>query len=111
VPEAFLPPFHWGYAPATQLSISADQSQSVQLIADALTYSADQTVRIELNGTPVCSHSFGRINQKERLTALLDLRAGPNKLTFYYTQALITPQDPRQLAVIFLGLRLLAPIA
>lgn len=111
VPEAFLPPFHWGYAPATQLSISANQAQSMQLIADALTYSANQTVRIELNGTPVCSHSFGRINQKERLTALLNLRAGSNQLTFHYTQALITPQDPRQLAVIFLGLRLLAPIA
>ena len=62
---------------------------------------------IELNGLPVLKHAFTHTNQKERLTAPLQLRNGANHLTFHYSQALVTSQDARKLAVIFLTLRIL----
>lgn len=107
VPEAFLPHFHWGYAPTTTLRLDATQSGPAQLIAEALTYSDDQTVTLELNGQPVGAHTFGRINQKETLTIPLKLAPGENQLRLHYRNALITAHDPRKLAVIFLSLRVL----
>ena len=106
VPAAFLPPFHWGYAPVTALTVSSAQGQPARLVAEALTYSENQTVTVELNGVPVLRHAFGRVNQKETLTAPLPLRAGDNELCFRYSQALVTAHDARQLAVIFLSLRI-----
>jgi hypothetical protein len=107
VPEAFLPPFHWGYAPVTQLLIHSNSPAQAHLVAEALTYSDGQTVRVELNGVPLLRHSFTRTNQKERLSVSLPLHAGENQLTFHYSQALITDFDRRKLAVIFLSLRVL----
>jgi len=106
VPAAFLPPFHWGYAPATALTIASAQGQPARLVAEALTYSENQIVTVELNGLPVLQHCFGRVNQKETLTALLPLRAGGNELCFRYSQALVTAHDARKLAVIFISLRI-----
>lgn len=106
-PAAFLPPFHWGYAPETRLLIKSDTSRQARLVADGLTYSEGQTVLIELNGGPILRHAFARTNQKDRLSASLLLRAGDNHLVFKYSQALVTDHDVRQLAVIFLCLQIL----
>ncbi len=108
VPEAFLPPFHWGFAPVTRLVIHSADAKPVRFVADALTYTERQTVRVELNGVPVLTHTFSRINQKERLAAPLALLAGRNELTLHYSRHLTTDYDPRQLAMIFLSLRVLA---
>ncbi len=105
VPEAFLPPFHWSYAPATHLSIHSQESREVRFHAEGLTYSENQTVRVELNGALVLQHAFGRINQKETLAASLPLLAGENRLVLHYSQCLVTEHDARKLAVIFLSLR------
>jgi hypothetical protein len=106
VPEAFLPPFHWGYAPATHLAVDATASRSATLVADFLTYCENQTVSVELNGTPLQQHAFARTNQRERLTVPLTLRPGRNELVLRYSQSLVTDYDPRKLAALFLGLRL-----
>ncbi|MDB6114772.1 MAG: hypothetical protein JWQ62_1717, partial [Lacunisphaera sp.] len=111
VPEAFLPPFHWGYAPSTELTIHSRRPREARFAAEALTYSEGQVVNVELNGAPVLRHAFGRVNQKELLTASLPLRAGDNQLTLRYDKFLRTEHDPRQLAAIFLSLRLEAEIA
>ncbi len=107
VPAAFLPPFHWGFAPATCLLITADGPRLARLVADALTYSEGQTVVLELNGNPILQHAFTRTNQKEQLTTPLHLRTGDNHLTFNYSQSLVTDHDTRKLAVIFLTLQIL----
>ncbi len=107
VPEAFLPPFHWGFAPVTRLAVDSPAGKPASLITEMLTYTENQSVTIELNGVPVGRHSFARTNQKERLAAPLDLRAGTNQLTLHYSQYLTTDHDPRKLAVIFLSLRIL----
>lgn len=107
VPEAFLPPFHWGYAPSTTLIIPSADGHPARLITEALTYSENQTVTIELNGVPVLRHAFGRVNQKETITAPLPLRAGENQLLLRYGECFQTAHDPRRLAVIFLSLRIL----
>ena len=111
VPEAFLPRFHWGFAPATELQITADPSGACHLIADVLTYSEDQVVTVELNGQPVLEHTFGRINQKETITAALSPAPGDNVLRFRYRHGLVAPHDPRKLAVIFLSLRVVPTVA
>jgi hypothetical protein len=110
VPEAFLPPFHWGYAPQTRLALESPSGGPVQFTAEMLTYSDNQSVVAELNGTPVAQHAFGRVNQMERLALRLDLRPGPNELVLRYRTSLVTSYDPRQLAVIFLSLGI-QPIA
>jgi hypothetical protein len=108
VPEAFLPPFHWGYAPATHLLIEPTTGSPATLVADLLTYSPNQTVRIELNGTLLLEHAFPRINQRDRLTVPLPtLQSGRNDLVFRYSQSLVTDHDARPLAVIFLTLRII----
>jgi hypothetical protein len=107
VPAAFLPPFHWGYAPATSLTIVSADGRPGRLVAEALTYSDKQNVTIELNGAPVLRHAFSRVNQKETLAGRLPLRAGENQLVLRYTECLQTAQDARKLAVIFLSLRIL----
>jgi hypothetical protein len=107
VPEAFLPPFHWGYAPATTFASQSATGQSARLVAEALTYSERQIVTVELNGTPLFRHEFTRVNQKEILDLPLSLAAGENLFTLRYTESLRSPHDPRALAVIFLSLRIL----
>ena len=109
VPEAFLPPFHWGYAPVTRLAVDSSAGNPASLVAEMLTYSENQSVTVELNGIPVGRHTFARTNQKERLAAPLHLRTGANQLTLQYSQHLTTDHDPRKLAVIFLSLRILPP--
>jgi hypothetical protein len=106
VPAAFLPPFHWGLAPATRLGFTATTAGPVRLLAELLTYSEGQSVRIELNGAPVHQLAFPRTNQLERLQLLLPARTGRNELAFHYTQALVTTHDPRRLAALFLRLQL-----
>lgn len=106
VPEAFLPPFHWGYAPATRLAVTAPTAGAANLVATMLTYSDRQVVTVRLNGTPLARHAFDRVNQKVTLSVPLPLRPGENEVTFDYTQSLVTERDPRQLAVIFLGLQI-----
>jgi hypothetical protein len=108
VPEAFLPPFHWGYAPATQLAINSPGGQSARLLAEVLTYSENQTIAVELNGTPVGQLVFPRTNQRELLDLPLTLPAGRNELVLRYSQSLVTAHDPRQLAAIYLSLRIVA---
>jgi hypothetical protein len=107
VPEAFLPPFHWGYAPATVLTISSTDGHPTRLLAEVLTYSENQTVTLELNGALVHKHAFGRVNQKETISLPLPLRQGDNELVFRYGTGLRTAHDPRSLAVIFLSLQVL----
>lgn len=109
VPEAFLPPFHWGYAPVTRLALDAAAGRTVRLVAEMLTYSEDQVVTIELNGVPAGRHAFSRTNQKERLSLPLTLRPGQNEVALRYDRSLVTAHDPRPLAVIFLSLRIIAP--
>jgi hypothetical protein len=106
VPEAFLPPFHWGYAPATVLQIESPAAGAATLAADLLTYSENQTVTVELNGLPLTQLSFTRTNQRERLSVPLALRPGRNELILRYGQSLVTGHDPRRLAAIFLGLQI-----
>lgn len=108
VPEAFLPPFHWGFAPFTQLAIESTAGQPACLVADVLTYSESQAVTIELNGHSVGLHAFTHTNHKERLVAPLTLRLGRNELILRYSQCLVTDYDSRKLAVIFLSLRILS---
>lgn len=105
VPEAFLPQFHWGFAPTTTLRLTGTRAGTARLVAEALTYSEDQVVTVELNGRPVTEHAFGRINQKETISADLHLGPGENTLSFHYRHGLVAPHDPRKLAVIFLSLR------
>lgn len=107
VPEAFLPPFHWGYAPTTVLTVDSPAATTAILVADLLTYSENQTVDVELNGTPLRQLAFARVNQRERLLVPLTLRAGRNELHLRYSQSLVTDHDPRKLAAIFLGLRII----
>ncbi len=109
VPEAFLPHFHWGYAPATVLAIEAPASGTGHLTADLLTYSDHQTVRVEVNGAPLHQLAFARTNQRERISVSLPLRAGRNELRLSYSQSLVAPHDPRALAAIFLCLRVTPP--
>lgn len=105
VPEAFLPPFHWGFAPATRLAIHSAAPRTARLVAHALTYSRGQTIRLELNEATVLSHAFSRVNQMESIVAPLALRSGLNHLTLHYSEQLTTDHDPRLLAVLFLSLR------
>lgn len=105
VPEAFLPVFHWGYAPTTHLSVSCPAAGTGRLTADMLTYSDDQSIEVLVNGARVATHTFTRVNQRERLDVPLTLRAGDNEIVLRYARQLVAPHDPRQLAVIFLTLR------
>jgi len=105
VPEAFLPPFHWGYAPVTRLAVDATTTQPARLEAEMLTYSEGQVLTVELDGVPVARHAFTRTNQKEHLSVPLALRHGRNQLILRFEHGLVTDHDPRRLAVIFLSLR------
>ena len=107
VPEAFLPPFHWGYAPSTVIGIDAKSSGPGLLTAEMLTYSEKQVMEVVLNGSPVHRLEFSRTNQRERLILPMALRAGRNHLSFSYSCSLKSEHDPRSLAVIFLSLRTL----
>lgn len=109
VPEAFLPQFHWGYAPTTVLAIDSPLPGTGRLAAVLLTYSDNQTVTVELNGVNLHQLAFPRTNQRERLAVSLPLRAGRNELRLSYTQSLTSPHDPRALAAIFLSLRVTMP--
>jgi hypothetical protein len=104
VPEAFLPAFHWAYAPITRLAIDSPSSRSDTLCADLLTYCENQSITIKLNGSACLTHAFTCTNQRERLTVPLFLRPGRNELTLHYERSLVTDYDPRKLAALFLGL-------
>ena len=106
VPEAFLPSFHWGHYPQTQLVIDSVEDQTVILNTEFLTYSENQSMNLRLNGIALESLTFPQINQKESLCIPLHLRAGRNELTFQYSEKLVTDYDERQLAVLFLTLRI-----
>ena len=105
IPEAFLPPFHWGLAPATELSLPSPDGRPALFTAECLTYMERQVVTVELNGAIVLRHAFSRVNQKEILTATLPLRPGANQLMLHYAESLRSDHDPRALGVIFLSLR------
>lgn len=107
VPEAFLPKFRWGLGPVTTLAIVSPREATAQLEAECLTYSEGQVLTVELNGTSVHAHRFGEVNQKETLRVPLALRQGENILRLRYAEALVSPHDPRPLAVIYLSLRVL----
>lgn len=111
VPEAFLPQFHWGYAPVTRLAVTSPAGGKAHLMVDFLTYSDRQTATVELNGIALGEHAFVRINQRERIHLPLELRAGANELTLRFSQALVTPHDPRRLAAIFLRLRVTGAVS
>ncbi len=106
VPEAYLPNFHWGQAPATQLRIESERARTARLTIEALTYSDRQKVTIELNGARLHEHAFGRVNQRERIACPLPLQAGENHLVLRYAESMQTSYDPRKLAVIYLALRI-----
>jgi len=106
VAEAYLPNFHWGQAPASHLLVTSPRARSARLAIEALTYSDGQRVTVEVNGTPVHTHAFGRVNQRERIACALPLEAGGNQVTLRYTTFTQTEYDPRQLAVIYLSLRI-----
>ncbi|MDB6167179.1 MAG: hypothetical protein JWM88_43 [Verrucomicrobia bacterium] len=106
VPEAYLPNFHWGQAPATELLVESPAPRQARLAIEALTYAERQDVAVELNGTVVHRHVFQRVNQRERIVCALPLRAGENHLVLRYAGFLQTAIDPRQLAVIYLSLRI-----
>lgn len=105
VPEAFLPSFHWGLAPATELSLPSPDGRPASFMAECLTYVERQVITVELNGATVLRHAFSRVNQKEVLTATLPLRPGDNRLVLHYAESLLSVHDPRALGVIFLSLR------
>ncbi|MBI2517136.1 MAG: glycosyltransferase family 2 protein [Opitutae bacterium] len=106
VPHAFLPPFHWGLAPETLLKVDSPAARRATLVAEALTYSEDQSLILELNGSIVARHVFARINEKQPIVASLPLIAGSNQLAIRYHTSLQTSYDPRRLAVIYLSLRI-----
>ncbi len=105
VPEAFLPVFHWGYAPSTRLTVGSATGGNARLTAEVLTYSDDQAIDVEVNGVSLARHAFTRVNQRDRVELTLPLRAGDNELVLRYRQGLVSPHDQRRLAVIFLALR------
>jgi hypothetical protein len=107
VPEAFLPVFHWGYAPATTLAVDSARGGSARAVMEMLTYSDDQVMEVELNGQPVGRQLFPHLNQKERLSLQLELRPGRNELVLRYRQGLVAAHDPRRLAAIFLRLQVI----
>ncbi len=104
VPEAFLPSFHWGHFPHSQLSIDAVNDQVVTLHAEALSYVENQSISVLINELEIGSLQFTRVNQKETLSLPLSLSKGSHTLTLKYANALVTDYDPRQLAVLFLSL-------
>jgi len=103
--DACLPPFHWGYAPATVLDVASTTNRMAQLSIEAITYSDGQAVTVELNGEPQYTHSFQRTEQRERFSCHLPLRAGKNQLALRHSAFLQTAQDLRKLAVIYLSIR------
>ena len=106
VPEAFLPSFHWGHFPHSQLRIDAATDQVVNLHVEALTYVENQSITVLLNELEIGALLFTRVNQKETLSLSLTLPKGSHTLTLKYSSSLITDYDKRQLAVLFLSLRI-----
>lgn len=106
VPEAFLPTFHWGHFPTSQLRINADSDRTVSLNAEMLTYVENQSITIRLNEQHIGSLTFTRTNQKENLSIPLRLKKGDNLVSFNYSQYLATDYDARQLSTLFLSLRI-----
>ncbi|MFM1851997.1 MAG: hypothetical protein RIS54_1681, partial [Verrucomicrobiota bacterium] len=102
-----LPAFHWAMAPVTELAVTGDaKGGPAVLSADCLTYSDGQSVTIELNGRIVHQLAFSQVNHREALNVPLTLIPGENRLCLHFSHSLATEQDPRQLAVIFLSLRI-----
>lgn len=105
VPEAYLPVFHWGLAPATVLEVNSATQREARLIIEAVTYSERQQLSLHLNGALAYEHRFSHANQRERISCALPLHPGSNRVELRYTEHLQTSYDPRKLAVIFLSLR------
>lgn len=109
VPEAFLPRFHWGMMPATELAVEClDDKIDTYLTAECLTYSDGQWIEVICNEQIIGRLAFSQINQRESLVFKLPLVAGKNHLTLRYKTALVTDYDTRSLAVIFLSLRIVS---
>jgi hypothetical protein len=106
VPEANLPNFHWGQAPATQLSVHSDNAREARLTIEALTYADEQKLTVEVSGRTVHEHTFERINQRERIACRIRLNPGANDVTLRTPSFIQTEIDPRRLAVIYLSLRI-----
>lgn len=104
VPEACLPLFHWGYAPLTRLTVTAPADGPAHIDGEVFTYSEEQAIVVELNGTAFATHTFATSYQLERLRLTPVLRAGQNEIVFRYARHLQTTYDQRKLAVIFLRL-------
>jgi hypothetical protein len=108
IPEAFLPRFHWATAPETTLAIEAEHAKSARLQARLLSYSEQQVVTVLLNGRELTQLRLLRINQMENLVVTLPLQTGMNEVVLRYTSWIESAADPRQLAVIFLSLRVVS---
>lgn len=106
VPEAFLPTFHWGHFPSSQLQIDLATDQVATLHAEALTYVENQSITVLINELEIGCMAFTRVNQKEPLTLALTLPKGSHTLTLKYSNLLVTDYDKRQLAVLFLSLQI-----
>ena len=106
VPEAFLPTFHWGHFPHSQLQIEIAPDQTAKLHIEALTYVENQSIKVLTNELEIGSLVFTRINQKETLSIPIPLQTAPQSLTLKYSNSLVTDYDTRQLAVLFLSLRI-----
>jgi hypothetical protein len=106
VPEAFLPSFHWGHFPHSLLRIDAAKERVVNLHAEALTYVENQSITVSINEVEIGSLLFTRVNQKETLLLPLTLPKGSHTLTLKYSNSLVKDYDKRQLAVLFLSLRI-----
>lgn len=108
IAAAFLPVFHWGLAPATQLSLAPGLPSRLCGEAEVLTYSEGQSIEILAGESVVHRHVFARISQKEPLRFTFT-RPPDNRLTIRYSTHLpANPRDPRLLAVIFLSLHISA---
>ena len=73
---------------------------------EALTYVENQSITVLLNELEIGALLFTRVNQKETLSLSLTLPKGSHTLTLKYSSSLITDYDKRQLAVLFLSLRI-----
>lgn len=111
VPEAFLPRFHWAYAPSAEFHVDAPVTGRGNFSAEILTYCERQAVALELNGESLLEFEFPRVNQREHISSPLPLRVGRNELRLKFRHGLVTAHDPRSLAAIFLSLNVTLPTA
>jgi hypothetical protein len=106
-PDMLLPRFRWGMAPETLLQIDPELGRIGRLELEVLTFTENQVMTIFLNETELHRIHFSKVDQKERLSLPLPLRAGFNELAFRYEKFTQQPSDARRLAVIFTSLRVI----